>query len=86
METLRTFSWAEIEALPASGEFTPFSGVASFTIKNLECKRIVSTVKTDQKKIRLVVKWTDSRAVQHQRAYEAYYTKEGLSDYYSRAL
>ena len=64
----------------------PFNGVVSFDTKNLECKRIISTVKANQKKIRLIVRWTDSRAVQHQRAYEAYYTKEGISDYYSRVL
>lgn len=86
METIRTYSWAEIVALNPNTTFDPFNGTTTVKMRNLVCKRIITTEKTNQKRIRLVVTWTDSRAISHQRSYESLYTKEGLSDYYSRIL
>lgn len=86
METLRTYSWTELNALPSESDFDPFSGVTSFNMINLVCKRYLIPEKVNQKRIRLLAQWTDSRGKQYQRFYDAYYTKEGLSDYYSRIL
>lgn len=86
METLRSYSWAEIDALAAESDFVPFNGAITFNMNNIVCKRILSTEKMNQKRIRLVVSWSDVSGAQRERFYEAYYTKEGISDYYSRAL
>ena len=86
IENIRTYSWAEIEAMPFWSEFEPSVGTLDLSKLNLVCERYVFDSKANQKKIRLMASWTDLRSITHTRSYETYYTKEGLSDYFSRAL
>ena len=86
IENIRTYSWSEIEAMPFWSEFEPSVGNLDLNKLNIVCERYVFDNKANQKKIRLIASWTDYRSITHTRSYEAYYTKEGLSDYFSRVL
>ena len=85
MESVRSLQWDEVDSL-GSGSFDPSVYFTNNPMRDMDCQRILSDKNAWQKEIRLSVTWNDFRGISHSREYVSYYTKEGLSDYYYRAL
>lgn len=85
METVRALQWDEVVSL-GDGSFDPTEHFTNIPLRDYICQRLISDNGSDQKEIRLSVTWKDLRGISHSREYVSYYSKEGLSDYYYRAL
>lgn len=86
METLRTYNWSALTGVLGTSTFDPFGDSSTSPMRNLVCTRTITTEKTDQRRVALGVTWTDSYGVSHSKKYESIFTKEGLSDYYTRSF
>ncbi len=85
METVRALQWDEVASL-GNGSFDPTVYFTNVPLRDYSCQRLISNKGSDQKEIRLTVTWKDLRGISHSREFVSYYSKEGLSDYYYRAL
>lgn len=88
VENLRLKNWSQIDALPASETLAVEDIDDSFsTVSHLfSCTRTVSQVRTNLKRVILVVQWTSYDGRTLTRQYETYFGKNGLNDYYYRTL
>ena len=86
MDEIHLLNWNEISQLQGTGSFDPRKNFSTVPLRNYTCTRIVSSLGSTQKEIRLQVGWTDMRGRTHSQGYVTYYTKEGLFDYSYRAL
>jgi len=86
MENLRLKLWDEIRDLKTG----PFDMEASFlatpSAARFVCARIVDVPNTNIRQITLEVTWTSMNGRSHDRRYVTYFSKEGLNDYYYRAI
>ncbi len=85
MESVRSLQWDEVDSL-GSGSFDQSVYFTNNPMRDIDCQRVLSDKNAWQKEIRLSVSWKDFRGISHSREYVSYYSKEGLSDYYYRAL
>ncbi len=79
MENLRMMSWDQVSYLPASGDFTPYSGALGNYIDRYTCERTVGDRKTDQKMVTLTLNWSDSRGRSHSQRYVTLISRDGLN-------
>ncbi len=86
MEWIRMLNWNGIDDLQGTEDFTPPARQGDRTLRNLVCTRVVEDEKLDQKRITLTIAWDDHRSIRQTRTYFMLYTKEGLSDFYSRSF
>ncbi len=86
MDEIHLLNWSEISRLQGTGNFDPRTNFSTVPLRDYTCTRVVSTLGTTQKEIRLEVGWTDMRGKTHSQSYVTYYTKDGLFDYSYRAL
>ena len=85
MESVRSLQWAEVDSL-GSGSFDPSVYFTDNPMRDISCQRVISDKNAWQKEIRLSVTWKDFKGISRSREFVSYYSKEGLSDYYYRAL
>ncbi|MBK1858567.1 hypothetical protein JIN80_09880 [Cerasicoccus arenae] len=90
METLRSMSWEEVEALVLTegkaSKFTVHFEGDEDRIRDLVATRMIVDTKTNMKQITLTATWKDSKHTSHDLSYATWYGKEGLSDYYTRVF
>ncbi len=86
METLRMKKWAEIQDLPAEGDFDPDTRFTDLVGDRYTCTRLVDSTRDGQVRVRVRVDWKDNGGRSHQREFMTLITKEGLNDYYYRTI
>ena len=86
IEELRKLSWARIQELPENEDFVPDLTFVDVFGDRYQCRRLIQTTKTGQVRITVIVDWDDFSGRAHQRRYITLMTREGLNDYYYRAM
>lgn len=89
MERLRTRTWDYISELPAREEYQPDSAFASTYNNRYTCYREVSTPSTarpNQRIVVLICTWTGRNEIINTRRYTAYFTEDGINDFYYRSF
>ncbi len=86
MDEIHLMNWTEVSNLSGKGTFNPEKTFSSIPLRSPSYTRIVSSLGSSQKQIRLQVAWTDLRGKSHSQDYVTFYTKDGLFDYSYRAL
>ena len=86
IDEIHTMQWSEIEQLSNQGTFNPEAYFSTIPLRDYSCQRLINSVGSNQKEIRLIVEWVDLRGRSHNREYVTYYTKDGLFDYSYRSI
>ncbi len=88
MENLRLMSWNELIQLEEVEQFQVGEDFdASIAARYEATRRIFEDENREGvKEVELEVQWTNLNGAQHRRVYRTTFTKNGLNDYYYRAL
>jgi len=86
IEDLRTLNWSDLTSFNVDEEFTPEGTFVAMYGDRYTCNRLITTTDADQRQVEVSATWTDSHNREHSVSYFTRFTKEGLNDYYYRAL
>jgi len=86
IEDLRTLNWNDLTSFSATEQFTPQGTFVAVYGDRYTCTRTITTTATDQRQVQVSATWTDSHNIPRTMSYFTRFTKEGLNDYYYRAL
>lgn len=86
IEDLRTLNWADLTSYGEDETFIPQGTFVEIYGDRYTCRRIITTTATDQRQVQVTATWTDSHSKTRTMSYFTRFTKEGLNDYYYRAL
>ena len=86
IEDLRTHDWATLTALPTEAKYSPQSSFTDAYAERYTVKRTIATRSATQRRVTVLVAWTDNRNTTHTREYITLITKDGLYDYYYRSF
>ncbi len=86
VEDLRTKNWSQIEALEGTAIVSLDSAIIAEYGDRYTVTRTLSDFKDDQMDLAITVVWTDNKGVTHTRTFYTLFTKDGLNDFYYRAI
>lgn len=86
IEDLRTLNWSDLETLGEFDSFTPQGNFVAVYANEYYCYRFVYDSVADQKDVYVVAVWYDSMNRTHLCWFRTKFTKDGLNDYYYRAV
>ncbi len=86
IEDMRTLNWSDLTTLPSNDSFSPEGSFISSYKNRYICSRTISSPSSTQRQVLVSATWTDSRSRSHTTNYITRFSKEGLNDYYYRAI
>ena len=86
IEDMRTLNWTDITNTPSWELFTPEGQWVSTFANDYYCYRFITDTVVDQKEVYVLAVWFDSMNRSHITYYRTRFTKDGLNDYYYRAV
>jgi hypothetical protein len=86
MESLRSKTWDEISEIRESSTFRPTRYFETVNLRDWSCERTITEPSDNLKEIKLNISWTDLKGIAHSRQMFTYYARNGLSDYFYRAI
>jgi hypothetical protein len=86
MESLRTKTWDEINAMRETTRFRSSRYFGTVILRDGLYTRSITAQSDTMKEIRLSVTWTDLKGISHTRQSVTYYARNGLSDFFYRAI
>jgi hypothetical protein len=86
MEKLREKTWAEIGEIRESTSFNPARHFDKVVLRDYACNRSITDRSENLKQILLTVEWTDLKGMAHTRKMVTYYARNGMNDYFYRAI
>ncbi len=86
LESLRTISWTDITALPATETYQPDAIFTDEYGDRYAITRTITTPKVNQRELLVTVSFTDSLGRTRTLFYRTTYTKEGIGDFYYRTF